>query len=240
MAKIILQFEEECAAIEQKISKIDENAAVDGVINPQKYFNLSNDKPRILWVLKEPNTEGETGVGWSYKDLFSIDNLTANPKLLGIQTLSQVFYVSYSILNNFMEWGEVPHKSKIETISIGEQIAYININKGLGGKGSVNDKKIEDAYLIYRGILKEQIEVYNPDIIIFGNTLQYIDKEVIDRDMFSVKSIDTEKYKTTYYESDKRLMIWAYHPGARANTISQQTYFEEIVSISKAWWNNRQ
>ncbi|MDY0143474.1 MAG: hypothetical protein RBR97_16430 [Bacteroidales bacterium] len=239
MKKTISKFEEECASLEKEIRKIDKNTAVDGVINPQKYLNLPIDKPRILWVLKEPNTEGKTGAGWSYQDLFSINNLIAKPELLGIQTLSQVFYVSYSILNNFMEWEEVPHKSRIETISIGEQIAYININKGLGGIGTVSDKKIEDEYLKYRDILKEQIDVYNPDIIIFGNTLQYFDEDVIDLKDFIKDSIVTDKYKTTYFKSDRRLMIWAYHPGARANTISQKTYFDEIVSISKKWWESR-
>jgi hypothetical protein len=56
-------------------------------------------------------------------------------------------------------------------------IAYINIKKIAGTRKSI-DKVLKEAYERDKNILMEQINAYNPNLIIGGNTLHYFENDL--------------------------------------------------------------
>lgn len=230
------EFVQECKKITDKIREINEFSIVDGVINPEKYFNLPNNlpksKPRILWILKEANSN----TVWEYQNLLSIKELSKS-KNYNIQTIRRVLYTSYGILNDFTVYAELPAVTDERVYGIAEQIAYINVNKDSGGSGTADIKRLEENSLKYRGILKQQIDLYNPDIIILGNTKKYLYEVEFDE---SIKTYsDSNTHNTALFEQDERLYIHAYHPGVRSNIINESVYCNEIIDAAKKWWLKR-
>jgi hypothetical protein len=225
-------FKEKCNKISENIREIDSETIIDGVINIEKYFNLPKDKPKILWVLKEANSNDKS---WDYQDLLSTQRLkeTRNYSIISIR---RVIYSSYGILNDFKTIQESPHISDENVYSTAEQIAYININKRTGGSVSV-DAKLFEAYAIFRDIILEQIKVYNPDIIIFGNTMKYIFED-LKLNVNDKLYVNNDTYNTAYYTTDKQLYIYPWHP-SKPNKGGDAVYCNEIIEIAKKWWLNK-
>lgn len=193
----------------------------DGIINEELYLSSN---PKILWVLKEPyeDVPGKPGQGWSLvKDLLK-DGHHTNKGTYAIMS-----YISYAVFN-----GYIPSKN-IEYISdnpeIGNAIkktAYINVKKFPGGTATDNNV-ISKYYQLFNKQLLLQIEIINPDVIIFGGTdFHFYHDLKINRDDY-IK----DKSSFWYLKKEDKLFISAYHPAQR--TITQEEYIDDIVSIIK-------
>lgn len=206
------------------------NAIEDGVVNWEAYINTS---PKILWLLKEAyDNDNEGEGGWSLAGLFNIDEdcykflKTTSSK----KTWYPIIYTSYGILNNFMSYDDMDFiEDNIKMISCLKKIAFLNINK-FAGKSKSNDSVLGKIFLENQDILKKQIALLNPDIIIGGNTLKFYNK------MLGLSNIPYQTLDSgpKYYFKDDKLFIDAYHPGRiginRYRHVNED-YIEDIISI---------
>ena len=178
----------------------------DGVYDVHKYLASS---PRIMWVLKEfvdEITNGKPSGGDYYVyDCFAKnkDEIRKNP------TWRRMIYTSYGIAKH-RRWNEMDWiKDDLSMVDILKQIAYINVSK-MPGNITSDDNNIRKCYSIWRTILLKQIQVYNPQIIIFGNTFKFFKEDMI--------GLDIEPKKIggylDIYERNGVLLFDAYHPSS--------------------------
>lgn len=217
-----------CNIISRKIEQIgldnDSHFVIDGIIDSEKYFNA---KYRILWILKEANSQSDT---WSYLEKFK-DKEWLYRCGKSVPTLKKIIYITYGILRN-CNWCEIPDAKNEKSFEPLQEIALINIKK-IPGDGSAEDNEIQQAYYENKELLKLQIETYNPNVIIFGNTLQYFYKTDFD------KLESTEKQKTefgnAFYNTGDKLYIHTWHPAVRGAGFTDEKYVMDIVKIVKGW-----
>lgn len=204
-----------------------ENECIDGVIDCKSYYN---QKLKLLWILKEANSE----------ESFSFIECFNDPKWLekcgsSLSSIRRVIYTSYGILDNGnKEWKDFPWSNDLLCQEKLKDIAYINIKKRAGGSRSISEE-IKNAYIENQKILKLQIETYNPDIIIFGNTLSFVNKS----DFNGLEGAEPEKteYGNYYYIIDKKLYIHTWHPAVRGKGFNDKEYVMDIVNITRKFKN---
>ena len=151
-------------------------------------------------------------------------------------TFEPIIYASFGILNQFRMWKEIPYVTDCpEIVDILKQIAYINLKKTAGGSTS-DMNEIHRAYQESKDIILRQIEVYNPDIIIGGNTLQFL-YEDLNISVNDVKQFPLEGFRLTYHESADRILINSYHPAflSRMGEENKGNYINAIIGLVKNW-----
>ena len=197
----------------------------DGVINPDLYLN---SKIRIAWVLKEPYDDFDDdgnpyGGDWSISDIYYktenvYDAIKQNP------TLNTMAYTTYGILNNKMYEDMDWISDNPEIANSLRSIVHMNINKFPGFKTTAWGK-LYSEYEYWRPILLFQLKVYSPQIIIFGNTLNFFER---DLGVGDCKRYDSER-NLEFAICNGCLLINAYHPGQR--TIKKEDYINGIISL---------
>lgn len=210
--------------IEEISKERKEHYVSDGIINPERYVKA---KPRILWILKEPVGSSS----WSY--LEEINNKTdwfrkysrASP------TLRRMIYTSYAILKG-SQWRDIPYANEEAGLDIMQEIAFINIKKSPGDSTSEYETILEH-YRQNKELLKEQIDMCNADIIIFGNTLEYFDMELFE----GLAQADKQRtdWGNVFYDTGKKLYIYTWHPSVRGAGFNDEDYVMDIADIVKSW-----
>lgn len=217
-----------CNIISEQIEKIglDNNShfVIDGIIEPEKYLNA---KYRILWILKEANSEIDS---WSYLEKFK-DKEWLYRYGKSIPTLKRIIYTTYGILRD-CEWHEIPDANNEKSFEPLQEIAIINIKKIPGGSVS-ESSEIQQAYYDNQELLKRQIKIYNPNVVIFGNTLGYFNKS--DFDGLETAEEQKTEYGNVFYDTGDKLYIHTWHPAVRGAGFSDQEYVMDIVNIVRNW-----
>jgi hypothetical protein len=211
---------------EEQSNKSQNGYVIDGVINPEKYAEANL---RLLWVLKEANLEGET---WSYlkhyrdKEWFS--------KFNGSNiTLRRIIYTSYGILRAPNDqWSDLPWSNDDKCFDALQELAIMNIKKVPGGNQS-NPDTIANAYQENRELLQRQIKVYDPEVVIFGNTMKCV--ELSDFDGLETAQKQVSEGNNHYYDTGKKLYIHAWHPACRGKDFTDEKYVMDIVRIVREW-----
>jgi len=196
----------------------------DGIIDIEKY---SNAKIKILWVLKEVNDKDKDGdIDGGYDSRESIKKIDVNKKGKWRSTFNPIIYTSYGILNNYIKWECIEstyHNQSV--IDILKSIAIINIKK-IPGSSSSNMAIIKDFYIKHKNIILQQIEAYEPDVIIGGGkTLKLLINDL------SLNFIDISPIK--YALKKNQLFIDTFHPNNRI--IKQSEYCNSIINCVKNW-----
>ena len=102
------------------------------------------------------------------------------------------------------------------------------------GSSTTPDKILKQGYQDNKGILLRQVELYEPDIVIGGNTVHLFYEDLdIPRD----KLLSLDNNRNEYYAKENRLYIDAYHPAIRGGTV--QTYCNDIIEMAKQWLNSK-
>lgn len=214
----------------------DENIApiYDGIADIEKYLSCGK---KIMWVLKEPYDDCEngkpTGGGWSIVDAcFSgqgengkspKDDAWSNP------TWQPIIYSMYGYFNDLpwesMDW--ICYDKSMANIL--QQIAYINVSKMPNQTQSSVDQ-IQEFYNIWKPILFEQIDLFNPDVVIFGFTFQYFMKDlgISENDLVAKSSVSGV---LDPYKKDGKLWLDVYHPNQRR--ITREKYVNSIINAIK-------
>ncbi len=209
-------------ASEANAAKDDLLPIFDGIADEEGYLS---SKLKVAWILKEPYDEidenGEPrGGGWSLaKDCFNSDKLyTGNNPVW-----QKIAYVMYGFNHN-ESWEKMTYiHDKPEMMNVIRSIAWINISK-MPAKTSSNNSQIQKNYNdVWREVILKQLDFYEPDVIIFGNTFnclkndsqpnrfQYAEK---DEKLSIVISADY-KWSLGYWRLGKQRLISAYHPGRK-------------------------
>lgn len=202
----------------------------DGIIDSEKYEAAS---VKILVVLKEANVAPED----ANKEI----DMTAGfredwhkKNALSVPTFRKLIYATYGILNPDVEWSDVPYAND-EAYEAIKQIAYININKKPAGAVS-NYSDIKASYMENRDVLVQQIKEIDPDIILFGNTLQYFEYKDLQKAGWDYEHLEkryvSDTQNTVYYQlPQNKLIINAYHPSY--TRVGDKLYWEEIKVASQ-------
>ncbi len=222
------KFKDQCNAISKQIEQIglvnNNHFVIDGVINPEKYINA---KHRVLWILKETNSETVT---WSYLKKFK-DKKWLYRCGKSVPTLKRIIYTTYGILRD-CKWNDIPDANNEKSFEPLQEIAIINIKKIPGGSVS-NYDEIQQAYYDNQELLKNQIEIYNPNVVIFGNTLQYFYKS----DFWGLETAEKQKteYGNAFYDTGDKLYIHTWHPAVRGAGFTDKNYVMDIINILRNW-----
>lgn len=210
-----------------KIEGSDVEAIPDGIVNLDNY--LASDI-KIMWILKEANDIHEDGVIYGGYDMrASLNEKTISTEGKWRSTFNPIIYASYGIQNNFQQWDDMGNTYlNQEVLNAIKKIAFINLKK-MPGNAVSDMAEIKDSYEKQKNIVLKQIEVYKPDVIIGGNTLQII-----------AKDLDIElkiKYPIDIAIKGEQLFINAYHPNNRVKGLGQEKYCNSIIECVKEWKN---
>lgn len=207
----------------------------DGIINNKLYKNSS---PKVLWILKEGNvSEEDENTERNICD--EIDNGQHIANALSIPTFRKMIYATYGIFKAETEWSEIPPANNPETYDIFRKVGYINVNK-LPGKEKSEYHIIKQAYNKYERLLINQIKEMNPNIIIFGGTLQFFTYEACVEIGFDIRKVEKQTSNNstcTFYKiSQEKLLINAKHPAYFK--VSDKNYWAGIKDAVLNWKEN--
>jgi hypothetical protein len=215
------------AEMKQRIDEPENERYIisDGVMQPDEYFSK---EIRLAWVLKEAYDEEDgTGGEWSYFDLYDKVGFDLSKH----KTFKPIIQTSYSIHNGFIKYeniGEIDFEMK----QIIKSVAIINTQK-LPAKNhsTTNDRDLHQSINKYYDLLEAQLELINPNVIIFGNTFKYY------KDLLKIEDSEIVKGNVWHVSKEGKLYISAYHP-VQTQT-SKKDYVNDIVSVVEKWKLNK-
>ncbi len=194
-----------------------EGFIADGVVDEEAYLS---SKPRVVYLLKEVNG----GQDWSLTDYISAGGRA--------HTWNNIARWQYGLQNLEREihWDEIKDISNNWRKERLQSICAVNVKKTSGGCTSKKDELVEKAFQD-RKFLKEQIEIYNPDIIICcGTSYLYFDY------IYGIRAEGKMTNRGIWFIKDKSKVIVSYlHPEARVR--DSMLYYgltdavKEILSI---------
>ena len=195
----------------EKLAKELENGnrlpIYDGVCDLDGYLS---SKPKIMWILKEPNGQTEKGIekgGWAIPE----ESFTNLEETAGQPTWQVMIYVMYGYQNG-LKYDDMDYiHNKIEMAKVMQSIAYLNVSKMPGYNKSVKSN-IEQRYTQWKPILNKQIETYAPDLIIFGNTFDHFKNDFKIRGLEKIGNIPGW---IDVYKSGQLIILDAYHPSRK-------------------------
>lgn len=116
-------------------------------------------------------------------------------------------------------------------ISILDNIAFINLKKLPGGSKSIVSEITEHYNKNKYEIILEQIKIFNPDVIIGGNTISLIieDLKQIYTDLEYVKYEASSYLGISYSKAAKLVVYDATHPSYWK--INDENYCNDIVNF---------
>lgn len=181
-----------------------------------------NSNVHVMWVLKEAYDDeyddGEPcGGGWNY-----FDCLEPNQTPWKIRTWRNMIYASYGIIHNVT----MENMNGLDVEDMADvllEIVCINLSK-MPGHTTTEASLLAGYYETWKDILNEQIALYNPQVVIFGNTFPYFKDDLLN----SGKVEHTPKDDISQvYIKDGVKYIDAYHPQSR---ISRAKYVDSIIN----------
>lgn len=195
-------------------------------------INAYADSPiKTMWLLKEAWEKGENGMpgegGWCIWEPWS------NPVEMN-DTWKTMMYVMYGIKTG-VPYSQMPDVND-EMLNLLKASAYVNINKM---PAHTTSKDMKPSYNLWRNIIMEQIENYNPDVIIFGNTFDGLfDKEDMAKKSLNIANIGTPGIVGAYLSNGK-LLVDAWHPSsfrmASKPNITTEVYVNTIVKAVRGY-----
>lgn len=221
--------------LNQKLDEINHqiaaqpNTVVDGAINLQRYLQ---SKYKILWVLKEPySLDGES---FSYQDMFGSEDLYEDFfKNVAVPTWHPILYISYSILNGFTRWVDLNFiREQPDMCQVIQDIAIINANKSFSVTGTYTlNQHLAEGFEHYKEINVKQIELLQPDMVIFGGTFGLFEKHLNINETHQVHF--PSPINTRFYKKGAQLFVDTNHPGAR---IKREFYVDPIVGFAENYF----
>ena len=181
-----------------KLRKIDPSIVEDGIVSEEEYLD---SKYKILYIMKEVNG----GRDWNLKD-FLYDGGRS-------QTWDNVARWTEGLLNINQEynWSYLEENNENRRKYYLKKIGVINLKKTSGGYTS-NDKEISRAAFENRNLIKKQVDLYDPDIIICCGTdddfvTNYLESKLVNWKM--------TKRGIQYIKCNNKIIVSFAHPEAR-------------------------
>lgn len=196
----------------------------DGIVNVSKYLEAP---VKILWILKEAHSDDDS-LPDMRPNLASLND-NDNPDImdrLWAPTWRAVAYATYGIFEN-MNMDDIPEMNgnAQEVLKYMPCIAHINVKKYAGGSNA-NMSEIQRFYNKYKTLLHEQVEIIDPEVMIFGGTFG----------CFSDYFVGKEKIAEwlPVYQFQNKLLIDTYHPSGYGRAgMTQIEYCDYIINAVK-------
>lgn len=207
----------------------DVEPVCDGVIDFDEY--LSSDL-KVAWLLKEPYDEFDAqgkpcGGGWSFRDGFSDhDENWIKPsgyKLWANPVWQKIAYIMYGYLNGRI-WKSLPWmRDKPQMMCAINSIAVFNVSKMPAWSNSSSGWYRQYFNDVWQDIVMKQLEVYDPDVVICGNTFDCL-KPIIESEL--KLEVETSNDWVDHYKWGNRHLIDTYHPGRKGGA-----YVDAIIKV---------
>lgn len=207
------------------LNREDAEPIFDGVYDWGKYQNAPI---QLLVVMKEAYDEIDesfhpSGGGWYItKDCFGKDDVWKN------RSWQPLIYITYGLFNN-KRYEEMDYirddKSMAEVL---KSIAYINTNK-MPALTQTNDSELQANYEIWKPVLFQQMEAFNPKVILFANTFWLYKKDIVGQSC-KPTYVSPKGYVHAYVK-DGKILLDAYHPNQKK--CSHDIYVNEILDAIK-------
>ncbi len=140
----------------------------DGVAFPEFYLESNR---RVMWVLKNSYDDSDedgnpVSDGQDIRDWFCDEalELAAHKQIFVKMALA-----SYCIQTD-IPYSEELLSDKAKIMQALKAIALVDLSKLPGGK-TISDKELKKEFSYFQNIVSAQIDLYKPDVVIFGNTL---------------------------------------------------------------------
>lgn len=182
----------------EKLKKENHDRVKDEIVDENQYLS---SKYKILYVMKEVNG----GNDWDLREFLYQGGRS--------QTWDNVARWTQGILNldKDYSWEELSENNEKRREIYLKKIGSINLKKTGGGYTSV-DKEISKAAMENREILKNQVNIYNPDIIICCGTAGNFVNSILDPK--EIKWSMTQRGVEYIKLKEKTILSYA-HPEAR-------------------------
>ena len=229
-AQVALHTQIQTRAIELGYDPKKVEPIYDGVVDAEGYLST---KPKVLWILKEPyddfDADGKPqGGGWTmFKDFDKEGRLAAT--LNRNAALRNVTYASYAILKGIDSYAELPwitDKPQEYEKAI-KSIAYCNIGK-IPGQTTTSTAWLKKIASEWKDILFEQIDLYDPDVIIVcgTDTLQVLNGDM-GLDLSNPKrTVKQGRSVVDVHHWRGKQLVWAPHPAAH---IRPQDWVNSVI-----------
>lgn len=204
---------------------------LDGITNVELY---SQADIKILFVLKEAydrEKDGEVGKGgWDHSEYLNDNDESI---IYGFLAHDRVSKIASCILRDFsLEDYNNPEFTWDMALQDFHSIAWINVGKFPAPEVTkTSDIRLNEAYGYWKPILFKQIEAYDPDVIIFGNTFRVFCDDLDGE----IEMLDDQWPTHTYRDKCGRLLLDAYHPSVRPATVSEKDYIDSIIKAIKTY-----
>ena len=141
------------AAWKQRIIEVADRMCLDGIVCEESYENTN---PKLLFITKEPNHP--EGSGFDFREWWSesVEYAFAN----------RLCEWSYGVQNGFPPLSEFD-KDEANKLAAIRSISFMNLKK-VGGSGSSDLEVIRSTTDRDKDLLRRQIEIIDPDIIVGG------------------------------------------------------------------------
>lgn len=206
----------------------------DGVVDAEGYLKT---KLKVLWILKEPYDDFDAneipqGGGWTmFKDFDKEGRLAAT--LNRNAALRNVTYASYAILNGMDSYSKLPwitDKPEMYESAL-RRVAYCNIGK-MPGQTTTSTAWLKKIASEWKDILFEQIDLYDPDVIIVcgTDTLQVLNGDM-GLDLSNPKrTVKQGKSVVDIHTWRGKRLIWAPHPAAH---IRPEDWVNSVIKAAR-------
>lgn len=229
--KAQIAIEEEIDRLAEKLGLSNENIAPikDGVCSIDGYLK---SHPKTMWVLKEPVDEivdgKPSGGGWSITKA-CIGDKEKYKNNMAVPSWRKIVYVMYCYLHGLKTHNMVNVREQWDLANVLENIAYINVSK-MPGMSTSQTTDLWKCYDDWRPILQKQLELYDPDLIVFGNTFKYFESD------FKKKGLERLGIIGGFncFKKDNCLLIAAYHPGYFG--ITTEKYVDGILEVMNTFF----
>lgn len=193
------------------------------------YEQYINSTPRILWILKEANSED---IDWTLRDaLKDLKHESGRGLKSGwANTFTNIVYATNGLFTG-EDWASMGDFNNDQSIiDVLQKVAFINV-KNIPGGSNADWQQIKNYYSEKKEGLHEQIKLINPEVVIFGNTFSFFDKDFFDSFGDLTSKIDNNNLHI--HENEDILFLSAYHPNNRKVTSSE--YCNLITQAYKDW-----
>lgn len=177
---------------------------IDGALD---YSKWSDQKLKVLFYYKETYGYHDFGVT-SISDYY--ERWIENNRTYKKTALMASILMRYAETKEFDEYNQKDFKKMYrnkkllkDTIS---RVAFVNVNKTSNKSNNTNDKAIRQKSMQYSEMLKKQLEVLNPDIIICGGRVT-ADSLFRDLDYLSKKNYSLGSPEIV----DKKIIVPVHH-----------------------------
>ena len=179
----------------------------DGVADIPAYLS---SKPKIMWILKEPYddfTISGKPKGGDYSIGDAIRTADLSKTSLTWKNIAKTVHAIFSGKTAEKELTEDEMRSALS------KIAYINVSK-MPAQTSTSDSELKAKFEIWKETLFMQIDLYNPDVIIFAKTFllfaPYLEIE-------NPPVYQDEDCWCDAYNHNGRILIDTYHPARKGS-----------------------